>query len=101
MSVELKTITLRKIVNQLKEEDNIAKTFSLYQFLNEKPIATNYQVARETTCVGERTVVVQLLTRQVGPSIVPLYEHIHISNLTVDCRLTLSETQVKMIENLI
>ena len=101
MSNEVKTSTLKRLANQVRNSRNQEHINILGQFLNEKPIKTTYLIERRCTLIGMRPFVSQLMMIPRGPSVVPFYEHIAIVNLTPECKVTLSAEQVALIEQVL
>ena len=101
MAMEVKTLTLQDIANQVINAGDQNQIYILQQFLNQTPILTNYLIERKFTVLGLRPFVVQTLRIPRGPSTVPLSEHITIQNLTPECKVTLSPEQVQLVEQLL
>lgn len=99
--MEVKTITLRDISHNIRNNNNQHQNEQLDVFLAEKPKLSNYLIERQHSIIGVKPFVVNLLNRPIGPSTVTLAEHISILNLTSEHKVTLTQNQVNQIEALL
>lgn len=99
--MEVKTLTLQRISTKVQNKGNPNEMEILVRFLNEKPILTNYLIEKQSTILGIQPFVSQMMNPPRGPSVVSFYEHISIPNLTLECKVTLTQEQVELIEELL
>lgn len=101
-NVEVKTLTIKRIANDVLNSDNEEHKIILNEFLSEKPILTNYFMSEQNSLIlGKRNFIQNVLNRSIGPSSKTFYCHINVVDLTDECKVTLSPHQVKMIEQVL
>ncbi len=100
-NIEVKTITIKRIVDKVMCSKNEEHIRILNEFLKEKPILTNYFIYEEQTMIGKRSYIKNILTNPLGPSSKNFHYHINIVDLTDECKITLSPFQVEMIEQVL
>jgi hypothetical protein len=98
---EIKTIILREFVKTLNEnnQNNEDKIKMLNDFLNEKPLETNYYVEYTLGIFGFRTRAV-FKNSYFNKTRLTFREHINLDDLDVNCLIILSQEQFNTIKKM-
>ncbi len=96
--LEIKTVTIKGIVDDALLSGDQTKMSRLQGLLEQKPIFSSYYVQRRNTLLGHRLHVAKVIWPLKGPSTLTFDDHISVEGLTDKCKITLSAEQVASFE---